>query len=285
MKTRPKVSIIIPTLNEEKFLNRCLKNIVNQTYQNIEIIIVDRGSQDKTTEIAKKYTPYIYQSLTERAGQVNLGVKKSKGKYCYRVDGDFVLEPEVVEQCVEKCEGEKLDGIAVHNTSAEGLGFWADVRKLERNTYRDDDLIVAVRFFSKESFEKIGGFDITLFGPEDYDFHNRFLAAGFRYGRIRAIERHLGEPKSLKDIFRKSFFYGQEMARYFRKNPRRAAQQLNPARFAFFRHFRELIAHPRLFAGLVIMWLSKFSAGGLGFLKAYLTGFKRKYQFIRKNYA
>jgi len=33
----------------------------------------------------------------------------------------------------------KLDGIAVHNTSAEGLGFWADVRKLERNTYRDDD--------------------------------------------------------------------------------------------------------------------------------------------------
>ncbi len=285
VKRNPLVSVVIPTLNEERFLGQCLETIKNQTYKNVEIIVVDNGSADKTVAIAKKHGARAYQAGPERAGQVNFGVKKAKGKYCYRVDGDFILEPEVVEQCVEKCEGEKLDGIAVHNTSAEGLGFWAEVRKLERNCYRDDKLIVAVRFFSKEAFKEISGFDASLFGPEDYDFHNRFLAAGFRYGRIKAIERHLGEPRNLRDIYKKSFFYGQEMARYFKKHPRRAIRQLNPARSAFFRHFGELVSQPRFFLGLIVMGVVKSAAGWLGFLKAYLTGFKRGYRLIRKNYA
>lgn len=284
MKKGPLVSIIIPTLNEEKFLGRCLESIKKQTYKNIEVIVVDNGSTDKTVEIAKRHGARVYQSGPERAGQVNFGVKKAKGKYCYRVDGDFILEPEVVEQCVKKCEQEGLDGIAVHNTSAEGLGFWAEVRKLERNCYRDDDLIVAVRFFSKKAHEAIGGFDTTLFGPEDYDFHNRFLKAGFKYGRIKAIERHLGEPRSLKDIFKKSFFYGQEMTRYFKKNPRKGIRHLNPFRLAFFRHWKEMSKHPVLFLGFIVMWLTKFTAGGLGLIKVWLTGFKRGYRFIRKSY-
>ena len=108
MKRNPLVSVVIPTLNEERFLGQCLETIKNQTYKNVEIIVVDNGSADKTVAIAKKHGARAYQAGPERAGQVNFGVKKAKGKYCYRVDGDFILEPEVVEQCVEKCEGEKL---------------------------------------------------------------------------------------------------------------------------------------------------------------------------------
>lgn len=282
---KPLVSVIIPTLNEARFLPQCLESIKRQTYKNIEIIVVDNHSTDKTVKIAKKFGAWVYTAGPERAGQVNFGVKKAKGKYCYRVDGDFLLEPEIVEQCVKKCEEENLDGVAVHNTSAEGLGFWADVRKMERNCYRDDDLIVAVRFFSKKAFEKIGGFDTDLFGPEDYDFHNRFLSAGFKFGRVKAIERHLGEPKSLRDIFRKSFVYGQEMGRYLRKNPRKAIRQLNPARLAFFRHFKELVSHPLLFFGFIVMGIVKSIGGWLGIIKAFVTGFKRKYQVVKKSYA
>jgi GT2 family glycosyltransferase len=148
------------------------------------------------------------------------------------------------------------------------LGFWAEVRKFERNTYRNDSLIVAVRFFTKRVWEAISGFDELLYGPEDYDFHNRFVAAGYRWGRIKAIERHLGEPQSLREIWRKHFFYGKQMVGYYHKHPRTAIRQFNPIRISFLRNLGMLLRHPMIFVGLVIMQTVKFTAGGLGFLNA-----------------
>lgn len=264
----PLVSVIIPSFNSEKFIGQCLNSLRKQTYKNFEIIVVDNNSIDKTKEIAKRYTKFIFNKGPERSAQVNFGASKAKGKYLYRVDSDFIVEPKVIEECVAKCESEKLDGIAVHNTSAEGLGFWAEVRKFERNSYIDDDLIVAVRFFTKSSWKKIHGFDETLYGPEDYDFHNRFVKAGFKWGRIKAKELHLGEPNSLFDLCKKHYFYGQQMVSYFKKHPSTASKQFNPVRGSFLRHKNLFLTNPKIFLGLVIMQIAKFGAGGLGFLKA-----------------
>ena len=55
MEETSKVSIIIPVYNVEKYLEECINSVVNQTYQNIETIIVDDGSEDKSYEIAKRY--------------------------------------------------------------------------------------------------------------------------------------------------------------------------------------------------------------------------------------
>jgi len=269
----PLVSVVIPALNSAAFIKVCLESLKKQTYKHIEVIVVDRDSKDATSQIARKYTDKVYNHGPERSAQINFGVKKAKGKYIYRVDSDFVVEPNVIKECVEKCEKDGLDGIAVHNTSAEGLGFWADVRKFERNTYQDDDLIVAVRFFTKKSWEKIGGFDETLYGPEDYDFHNRFVAANFKWGRIKAIERHLGEPKSIKDIWGKHYFYGKQMVFYVRKHPQIASKQLMPIRASFLRHPSPFLKRPDMLAGLIIMTVIKFGAGGLGYLVASLTNY------------
>ena len=263
---KPLVSVIVPAWNSAAYIVACLQSLKKQTYKNMEVIVVDNNSSDDTVKLAKDYTDKVYSKGPERSAQVNYGAQIAKGKYLYRVDSDFVLEPDVIAQCVEKCEKENLDGIAVHNTSAEGLGFWADVRKYERNTYIDDDLIVAVRFFTKESWKKINGFDETLYGPEDYDFHNRFVSSGFKWGRIKAIERHLGEPKSIKDIWSKHYFYGKHMVAYFSKHPKLAAQQFNPIRGSYLRHLQILLTHPTIFVGLVVMTVVKFTAGGLGFL-------------------
>ncbi len=273
---QPLVSVIIPAYNSAKTIRHTLESLRRQMYKEMEIIVVDRGSIDTTQAIARKFTRKVFTHGPERAAQVNFGTKKAKGKYLYRVDSDFIVEPEVIEQCVELCEKEKLDGIAVHNTSADGLGFWSDVRKLERNTYIDDTLIVAVRFFSKKACEAVGGFDETLYGPEDYDFHNRFVKAGFRWGRIPAIERHLGEPKSIADIFTKHFFYGKQMYRYVQKYPRLAIRQLNPIRGSFIKHMGSLVMHPFLFFGLIIYTFVKFFAGGLGFLTAFMRAYIQK---------
>lgn len=270
----PLVSVIIPSYNSAGTIVRCLESIKQQTYQPIEIIVVDRYSTDAAKRLARRFTAKVYSHGPERAAQVNFGAKKARGKYLYRVDSDFVLERDVVKQCVDTCEKNHLDGIAVHNTSAENLGFWADVRKLERDTYRDDALIVAVRFFTKRAWEAIGGLDETLYGPEDYDFHNRFVATGYRWGRIRAIERHLGEPKMLADIYRKHFWYGKQMLFYFRKYPSISLLQFNPIRRSYFRHYKTFLAHPVLTIGLMIMTATKFLAGGLGFLTAWITNYK-----------
>lgn len=271
---QPRVSVIIPSYNSSKTIRRCLESIRCQTYPNIEIIVVDRNSSDKTRQIARKYTTKIFIHGPERAAQVNFGAKKARGTYLYRVDSDFILEPDVVKQCVTICERDHVNGIAVHNTSSEGLGFWADVRKLERDTYIDDALIVAVRFFTKSSWEKIGGFDESLYGPEDYDFHTRFVHAGYTWGRIGAIERHLGEPKTLSEIYRKHYWYGKQMLFYFRKHPSVSILQFNPVRLSYVRHYKTLLGQPVLTLGLIIMIAVKFFAGGLGFLTAYVSNYK-----------
>jgi len=58
--TNPLVSIVITTKNEEKNIENCLKSIVNQTYKNIEIIVVDNNSSDSTKEISLKYTDKVF---------------------------------------------------------------------------------------------------------------------------------------------------------------------------------------------------------------------------------
>ena len=109
-----------------------------------------------------------------------------------------------------------------------------------------------------------------MWGPEDYDFHNRFVKAGFKWGRIKAIERHLGEPKSLYDIWKKHFFYGKQMVFYFKKYPSIATKQFIPIRKSYLRNWKMFFYHPLIFFGLIIMIIVKFTAGGLGFLHAFL---------------
>ena len=126
----PCVSIIIPTKNSSKHIKRCLESITNQTYKNIEIIVVDNFSSDSTISIAKEFTSKIYLHGPERSAQVNFGVLKSTGQYVYKVDSDFLLDPNVVFECVNKIE-EGFDAIVVHNTPDITVSWIAKIRKFE----------------------------------------------------------------------------------------------------------------------------------------------------------
>lgn len=270
MKSNPIVSVIIPTRNSSQFLDTCLVSIKNQTYKNIEIIVVDNNSTDNTKEIAKKYTKLVFNRGPERSAQTNLGIMKANGKYVYRVDSDFILEKKIISEAVERCEKNNLDGIAVHNTSAPGLGFWSKVRKLERDTYQDDTLIVGVRFYKKTVWKSLNGYNEEIVW-DDYDFHNRYIAANFKWGRIKSKEYHLGEPRDLLDIAKKSFFYGKEMVAYLKLYPSRAIKQANPLRFSYIRHWKEFIKNPILTLGFVLMLVVKYGAGMVGFTRELLT--------------
>ncbi len=72
------VSVIIPTYNSEGTIEICLESIANQSYKNIEIIVVDIFSKDRTVEIAKSYGARIYLLDCERTRAKNFGLKKAK---------------------------------------------------------------------------------------------------------------------------------------------------------------------------------------------------------------
>ncbi|WP_202318621.1 glycosyltransferase family 2 protein [Archaeoglobus neptunius] len=78
-----KVSVVIPTYNSENTVDICLESIENQSYRNIEIIVVDRFSEDKTAEIAKEYKARVYKLDCERAKAKNFGLRRARGEVCH----------------------------------------------------------------------------------------------------------------------------------------------------------------------------------------------------------
>jgi glycosyltransferase involved in cell wall biosynthesis len=236
----------------------------------LEIIVVDNYSHDRTVKVAWEYGAKVYLKGPERGAQVNFGVSKAKGKYVYRVDSDFVLEPNVVSEAVQTCEKNGYDGIAVHNTSDPNISFWAKVRKMERDSYRDDNVNVAARFWKREVFETVGGFDVELVAGDDYDLQNRLLRNACKIGRISSQETHIGEPRSMAEIFRKHYYYGQKIAIFIRKNQERALIQLSPIRPSLLRTLSKSSNEPTLIVGFIVYQFLRYTAACLGMMSSKL---------------
>ncbi len=108
-----KVSIVVPIYNSEKFISRCLDSIINQTYKNIEIILVNDGSFDQSKNIIKKYNDdrikYIEQKNMGLSGARNTGIDNSTGEYIFFLDSDDCIELDSIELLINKVIKDKLD--------------------------------------------------------------------------------------------------------------------------------------------------------------------------------
>lgn len=101
----PKVSIIVPVYNEEKYLNKCLNSLVNQTLKDIEIIVINDGSKDSSLDIMKKFEHIhkdkviVIDSKNEGAGAArNKGLDIATGEFIKFVDADDYLELDIIEK-------------------------------------------------------------------------------------------------------------------------------------------------------------------------------------------
>lgn len=95
----PKFSIIIPVYNVEKYLEKCLDSIKNQTYKDYEVIIVNDGTKDNSMDIAKKYDfKIINQKNQGLSAARNTGVKNATGDYLLFVDSDDYLEKDLLKE-------------------------------------------------------------------------------------------------------------------------------------------------------------------------------------------
>ena len=178
--TIPLVSVVISTKNEEKNIENCLNSIVFQTYpkENIEIIVVDNSSTDRTKEISQKYTDKVFNKGPERSTQRNFGMlEKSTGQYLMFLDADMILSPNVVEESVKKMGSEEgLVGVYISEVVL-GKSYFSKVRRFERSFY-DGTVIDGARFIKKSVFEKVGGFDEDLYAAEDWDLDKRLKKIG-----------------------------------------------------------------------------------------------------------
>lgn len=113
-KINPLLSIVVPIYNVAKYLPYCLNSIINQTFQDFELILIDDGSTDESGEICDEYARnnkkimVVHQQNQGLSGARNAGIRLAKGKYLAFVDSDDYIHPQMYESMVALLEKENL---------------------------------------------------------------------------------------------------------------------------------------------------------------------------------
>ncbi len=165
------ITTVITTKNSEKHLKNCIDSLITQLNKKDEIIIVDNYSNDKTFDIANKYGDKVkfYTKGGERSIQRNFGIKKSKFEKILFLDSDMIISKNLIKKINDKLD--EYDAIYIEEMIL-GENLFNKIRRHERKLY-SGTYIDCVRAFKKKIFNKVGGFDESLTGPEDWDFNNK----------------------------------------------------------------------------------------------------------------
>jgi glycosyltransferase involved in cell wall biosynthesis len=263
------VSIIVPTFNSEEHIARCLESIRNQTYKNLETIIVDDPlTKDNTRSICGKCAVKLIIQYAGVAASRNIGFENAKGDFIYHIDSDMELSPFVIEECVRIMNDENVHGIVVPEISI-GNTFWAKCKAFEKRLILADPKLEAARFYRRSVFDKIGLYDASLEAAEDYDFDYRTKKAGFKISRCNFAVYHHEGNLTLWATMKKKYRYGETIKRYFAKYPEIARKQFFPIRAAYFRNWRMFVSSPIIGFGFIIMKICEYSAGLAAFIIKY----------------
>ncbi|MDH5461884.1 MAG: glycosyltransferase [Candidatus Bathyarchaeota archaeon] len=255
------VSVIIPTYNSSETISQCLKSVKSQTYRNIEIIVCDNFSDDSTVEIARSYRAKVFLRGKERAAQKNFGAKQASGDILYFIDSDFVLERDTVRRCVQALQNSHAV-VTVNRSSGKGL--WARSMAYKRDLLAHEESVIAARFIRTKVFFEVGEFDEELIIGEDIDLHRRLIEEGYGIKQVDAVEWHIGEPESLRELVLKNYYYAGNLRHYLKKNKRAIVNHLNPFKISL---MNGIIEQPSLlFFSLAIVQIVIYITSVLGML-------------------
>ena len=193
----PTFSVVIPCLNEEKFLPHLLTSLFQQSVKDFEVVVVDGSSSDKTVEIARSFEtklPNLQVVVSEKASlplQRNIGARKTKGTWLVFVDADSVLLPYFIERLNYFINEQKpklfttwfrpdseISGDALFTLVANLFIEGADVF---HRPIAPGPLAVVTR----EVYDLVHGYDETLTFGEDYDFTQRIVSRGISLQILR----------------------------------------------------------------------------------------------------
>ena len=165
-----KLSIILPTYNNERTIEECLNSIKIQNFKNYEVLLIDGGSTDKTLEISKKYKCKIMKNpdRIEEAARI-LGIKKAKGEIIAFIDADNILTEENwltrMIQPFEDKEIEFVDTLYYSYRPHDRVGV-----KYQALIGGDDPLVMYMGFYSRWSYLKNNWTDYPYFSEDKGDY-------------------------------------------------------------------------------------------------------------------
>jgi glycosyltransferase involved in cell wall biosynthesis len=185
-----KLSLVIPALNEEKFLPQLLTSLTKQTKQDFEVVVVDGSSKDRTVEAARSFCPKLPTLnviVSEKAGlplQRNLGARATTGEWLVFIDADSVLLPYFVERIEWFIEKQKPMIFTSwfrpdSETSGDALFTLLSNSFVEGSVYFHRPIapgpLTVVR---RDVFELVGSYNEALTFGEDYDLTCRVVERG-----------------------------------------------------------------------------------------------------------
>ena len=191
-----KVSIVIPAYNEEENIEKTLKSLLNQTYKNFEIIVVDNNSKDKTKEIASEYANTVTETKQGYIHAVKRGVAETNGEVLTICDADSIYPSKWLEKMIKPFNNDHV--VAAYGTAEfyDAGKLMAFVSLISYSLF----LIVSKSFgldntagfnflFRRDVYEKIGGYDENWkWGSPDIEFGKRLKKTGKVNLRLIAVK-------------------------------------------------------------------------------------------------
>jgi glycosyltransferase involved in cell wall biosynthesis len=190
------VSFIVTTLNEEDYIERCLKSLKNQSYENKEIILVDSNSTDKTVEISEKYADKIIVKPCIMPVGRNLGAKEAKGDILVFVDADVILLNDWTERILPYLYEDKIgaaygDLLPVENTPKAKFFYNLHtlsnsfLRKIGKPVFSKLGTAVAIK---RDVFQTVKGYPEDHAACEDVELSLRLK----KYAEIKFVPEAKG---------------------------------------------------------------------------------------------
>lgn len=269
-KSKPILSVIIPTRNSALHLGRMLESLKLQTYTNFEIIINDSpDTSDNTPNLIERYRnqlDILYIRENDSMAQARLvGTRHTRSSIFLHLDSDMQLEHNLIEQCVDL--NAKYDALVIPEQSI-GNGYWGKCKVLEKQFYQGVVQMESIRCMKKNIYNKVGGHDPNLVFSEDKDLDIRIRKINSHIGYTQAkIIHNEGNPK-LSDLINKKRVYSDTASKFHIKHPGHYAWQVNPINryIIFLRNYRYLFKDPYHYLGLYILKTMEYAVSGLSFL-------------------
>lgn len=233
-----KVAVIIPTLNEEKFIARCLDSVIEQSYpfRDMDVMVVDGGSNDRTREIVEEYgRKYTNIRFIHNPGRIqsiafNIGVENSDAPYIVRLDAHALYKSYYIEGCIKGLQGDVKRGNVggQWDIQPQNNSLWATTNAILNYSkfgiggasYRvgaQAGTVDTVPFgsFSRTMIDKIGGMCEDLPRGEDNEFNSRIKKAGYSIYFDPAIECIYYARPTLKASCRQMYANGESIGHLF----------------------------------------------------------------------
>lgn len=211
-------TVVIPAFNEEKNIETVLQAIRCFLVDDfsVEIIVVDNGSTDTTSLIAKKYADKVFVLPDLTISELrNYGVRHASGDYIGFIDADCIPCKDWAVIAKQSLDVDSQVGIVGSFYSADIDSTWVERLWIEMRDFSKkyvNFLPAGNCSVKKKDFLRIGGFTSTLQTGEDYDLCLKFKNEGLTIRNIPSmLSQHRGNAKCLVDVFKGELWYGQTM--------------------------------------------------------------------------